>query len=111
MDWSKVNKTPKYNPHMIQMARHLECLSVKEMAAAAGLSGKKYSDIENGKIEPTEEEMIKITAAQTHVILSFYEQYPETDLDISGPLAKNVPINYYKYKVFRDMNPPPLSFL
>lgn len=109
MDWSLVKRTPKYNPFMFEVARHIDGLAKWEFAKRAGLTTKKYSDIEGGNIEPTEEEFNKIVTSQTHFIKSFFEQWWETELDISGPFAKNVPIDYYKYKIFRDLNPPPLK--
>jgi transcriptional regulator with XRE-family HTH domain len=106
MDWSKVKAFPKYNPHLFELCRCLDGAPRYKFAKAAGLTTKRYSAIENGDVVPTDEEFQGILGAQTHVIASFFEQWPEYELDMSGPLARNVPIDYYKYKVFRDLNPP-----
>ena len=106
MDWDKVKAFPKYNPHMFEMARCLDGLARYEFAKRAGMPTKRYTAIEKGDVAPTEDEFRAIVAAQTHVIDTFYEQWPETELDMSGYFGKNVAIDYYKYKVFRDLNPP-----
>lgn len=80
-----------------------------EYARRSGLSLKRYLDIERGNIEPTEDEFDAIHKAQTHVLKTFYEQIFDTRLDISGPLARNIPIDYYQYKIFRDKNPVPFT--
>jgi len=94
---------------MFEVARHLDGLSKCEFAKRAGLSTKRYSDIEGGNINPTDEEVQCILKSQTHVIETFFEQWWETKLDMSGPLAKNIPIDYYQYKVFREINPAPFK--
>lgn len=104
VDWSKVN-LPKYNPHQFELARHLDGLAKWEFAKKAGMTTKRYTDIEKGNVLPTEEEVDNITGAQTHVLRGFFEQWHETTIDISGPLAKTIAIDYYKYKVFRYINP------
>lgn len=104
VDWSKVN-LPKYNPWQIELARHLDGLTKVAFAKTADMSTKKYSDIEKGNVTPTEAEVDQILGAQTHVIRTFYEQWPETEIDFSGPFGKLLAIDYYKYKVFRDVNP------
>lgn len=111
MDWSKVKATPKYNPHMFELCRCLDGVPRYKFAKLAGMTTKRYSAIESGDVVPTEIEFQGILGAQTHVIASFFEQWPEYELDMSGPLAKNVPIDYYKYKVFRDMNPPRMAVI
>ena len=108
MEWSKVEKLPKYNPWCFGLMRHLEGLSRSEFARKAKMSTAALKAIEFGEIEPTEEQVDALVSAQSHLLKSFLGDWPETELDISGPLAKNVPINYYKYKVFRDLNKPPL---
>jgi len=105
VDWSKVN-LPKYNPNQFELARHLDGLTRSQYAKVAGLSVKRYTAIEKGDIVPTEEDVCLILAAQGHVLKGFYEQWPETEIDCSGFFGKPVAIDYYKYKVFRDINPP-----
>lgn len=105
VDWPKVNP-PKYNPRQIELVRHLDGLTKGAFAKKAGMSMKRYSDIEKGNVAPTEVEVDQILGAQTHVIRAFYEQWPKTEIDCSGYFGKPVAIDYYKYKVFRDINPP-----
>ncbi len=109
MDWKQVKNYPKYNPFMFEIVRHLEGMAKWEFAKRAGLSTKRYSDIENGDINPTDEEVQSILKSQTHVIGTFFQQWWETKLDISGVLARNIPIDYYRYKIFREINPQPFK--
>lgn len=104
VDWSKAN-LPRYNPHQFELARNLDGLARWEFAKKAKLTTKRYSEIEKGEAAPTEKEVDGITAAQTHVIREFFEQWPETEIDISGVLAKTIAIDYYKYRVFCIINP------
>lgn len=104
VDWSKAN-LPKYNPHQFELARHLDGLARWEFAKKAGMTTKRYTDIEKGNLTPTEQEVDAITKAQNHALRGFFEQWPETTIDISGPLCKMAAIDYYQYKIFRDINP------
>jgi hypothetical protein len=108
IDWSKV-VLPKYNPHQIELCRNLDGLARWEFAKLAGLTTKRYTAIEKGDIAPTDDEMQAILKAQTHVLIGFYEQWPETEIDCSGFFGKPIAIDYYKYKVFRDINPPRMA--
>lgn len=105
VDWSKVN-LPKYNPRQFELCRNLDGLARWEFAKRANMPTKRYTAIEKGEIAPTEEEVDKILNAQGHVVKSFYEQWPETEPDFSKVVAIPKAIDYYKYKVFRDLNPP-----
>ncbi len=109
MDWTNVRATPKYNPFTFQLCRHLCGLAKCEFAKKAGLTTKRYSDIETGNVLPTESEFNAILQSQSHATAGFFEKYPTFELDISKGWGENIPINYYKYKVFRDLNPSPLS--
>lgn len=111
MDWDKVKAFPKYNPHQFELCRNLDGLARYQFAKLAKLSTKRYTAIENGEVAPTEEEFQGILKAQTHVIDTFFEQWPETEMDCSGYYGKPVAIDYYKYKVFRDLNPPRMKVL
>jgi hypothetical protein len=105
VDWSTVN-LPKYNPRQFELCRHLDGLARWEFAKRAGLSTKRYTAIENGDVAPTDEEVEQIVKSQTHVMLGFLQKWPETEPDFSKVVAVPVAIDYYKYKVFRDINPP-----
>lgn len=94
---------------MFTLARHLEGLTKGELAKRAGVTTKHLSDIEAGNVLATDEEVTAITKAQSHVIETFFMQWHETELDISKGWGENIPINYYKFKIFRDVNPPPLT--
>lgn len=110
MDWSKVKKTPRYNPFMFEVARHVRGWTKTDLSKRCKLAVKTISQIENGEIEPTQVQVDVLASEHgTNFPLSFFEQYLETKLDMSGPIARNIPINYYKYKVFRDINPPQMS--
>lgn len=109
MDWSKVKQVPKYNPMMFTLCRHLDGSAKWEFAKRAGLTTKRLSDIENGISEATDEEVKKITACQTHVIETFFEQWHEYETKFLPYGGIPVQINYYKFKIFRDANPPQLS--
>jgi transcriptional regulator with XRE-family HTH domain len=104
VDWSKTN-LPRYNPHQFELARNLDGLARYQFAKKAKLSTKRYTEIENGDVSPTEREVDNITAAQSHVLRAFFEQWPETEIDCSGFFGKVAAIDYYKYKVFRNINP------
>jgi len=111
IDWSAVN-LPRYNPYQFELARHLDGRTKAQTAKAAGMSTKRYSDIEKGNSAPTPEEVTQITMAQSHVIETFFEQWHETEIDwSSGCCGRPVAIDYYKYKVFRDINKPRLKVL
>lgn len=105
IDFGKVN-LPKYNPWTIRLARNLEGVARYEFAKLCKLTTKRYTDIENGEVPPTEEEIDKIAKASTHVLRSFFEQWQYTEPDFSQVVARSIPIDYYKYKVFRDINKP-----
>ena len=105
VDWSKVD-LPKYNPYQFELSRNLDGKTRSQLARKAKIPYKRYCDIEAGVVAPTDAEVVQIMKAQTHVIHSFFEQWPETTLDFSGVIAIPVAIDYYKYKVFRDINPP-----
>lgn len=105
VDWSKVN-FPKWNPRQFKLCRNLDGLAKWEFAKRAGLATKRYSDIEAGNILPTDEEFKKIFESQTHVIEGFFQQWPETEPDFSFHPARMKSIDYYQYKVFRDINRP-----
>lgn len=104
VDWSKAN-LPKYNPRQFELARHLDGLAKCELAKKAGITTKRYADIEKGNALPTEEEVDNITGAQTHVLRGFFEQWHETEMDFSKVVPVPVAIDYYKYKVFSSINP------
>lgn len=110
MDWSYVKNTPKYNPFMFEVARHVRGFIKSDVRYCTGISVKNISDIENGVRLPTETE-VKLLCKGLNFPISFFEQWWKTKLDISGPLAKNIPIDYYKYKVFRDINPPKMQIV
>jgi hypothetical protein len=110
IDWTKVS-LPRYNPHQFELARNLDGLARYEVAKKAGLSTKRYGDIEKGLSMPTEAEVDGILSAQTHVLRGFFEQWPETEIDCSGFFGKPVAIDYYKFKIFRDINPPRMKVL
>lgn len=105
IDFDKVN-LPKYNPWTIKLARNLEGVARYEFAKRSKLTTKRYTDIENGDAVPTEAEIDKIAKASTHVLRSFFEQWQYTEPDFSQAVARPIPIDYYKYKVFRDINRP-----
>lgn len=108
MDWSLVKKVPDYNPKMFKLVRQLDGLTKSQFAKRAGLTTKRYFDIEAGNVNPTNPEFQAILKSQDHVIETFFEQWPKTEIDFTGCIGVNIPINYYKYKIFRDINPPPL---
>jgi transcriptional regulator with XRE-family HTH domain len=103
MDWSKVKKTPKYNPWMFEVARNVRALSMSDVARRTELPIKTISQIEKGIVAPTSEHVFRISRTLAFPE-SFFQQWRPTKLDISGPLAKNIPIDYYQYPVFRKLN-------
>jgi len=105
IDIDSVN-LPKYNPRKFKIGRELEGLSVTEFAKAAHLSYKTYSASEKGDISPTEIQVDKIAKAQTHVLRGFFEQWERTESDFTQVVARPKAIDYYQYKVFRDINKP-----
>ena len=105
VDWSQVN-IPKYNPYMFQLCRNLDGLAKWEFAKRAKLTTKRYSDIEDGNVLPTEEEVESIVKAQTHVIKKFFEEWPDNTPDFTKVVATPKAIDYYQYKIFRDINRP-----
>lgn len=110
IDWANIN-LPKYNPRQFELCRHLDGLAKWEFAKRAAMTTKRYADIENGHVSPTEAEVDQILKAQTHVVRSFFEQWPETEPDFSKVVAVPKAIDYYKYKVFRDINPPRMKVI
>lgn len=97
---------------MFEVARHIRGWTKIDLSRRCKLSVKIISEIENGDREPTLEEVEAIAAKHAcHFPLTFFKQWWETKLDLSGHFAKNVPIDYYKYKVFRNANPPRLSIV
>lgn len=110
VDWSNV-VLPVYNPHQILLARQLSGFSGVEIAKRAHMRYERYRDMERGEKVPTAEEMIRIRNAQDTVTLSFYRQWPETELETTtvGMIPKE--IDYYKYKVFRDINKPRMKLV
>lgn len=110
IDWSSVN-LPRYNPFQFLLCRNLTGLAKWQYAKKAGMTTKRYADIEGGNATPTEEEVDKILSAQTTVIRSFFEQWYETEIDISNGFGICKPIDYYKYKVFRDINSPKMKIV
>lgn len=109
MNWKNVRAVPRWNPYKFEVCRHLNGMGKGEFAGKVGkvgMSARRYSAIENGEIVPTDEEVRGICEAQTHVLIGFFEQWPLTTLDFSGPFVRTVPIDYYRYKVFRELNPP-----
>jgi DNA-binding XRE family transcriptional regulator len=115
IDWHNIN-LPLYNPRQFKLCRNLDGLTKWEFAKRAGLSTKKYSDIEAGNINPTTIEFEAIVKSQDHCLPGFFQQWPESEPDFSLPVAMPIAIDYYKYKVFRDINKPkemkaiPLNF-
>lgn len=105
VDWSTVN-LPRYNPRQFELCRNLDGLSRREFAKKAGMATKRYTDIENGNVAPAENEVDMILKAQSHVRKGFFQQWPETEMDFSKVVPVPIAIDYYKYKVFRDCNPP-----
>ena len=106
MDWSQVKRTPKYNPFMFEVARYSRGLVKTDVKYSTGISTKSITEIESGNRLATDKEMELLCKALNYPI-SFFQQWHETRLDMSGHLAKNVPIDYYKYKIFREINPTP----
>lgn len=108
MDWSKVKKVPEYNPYTFLLARHVRGWTKSDLSKKCKLPVATISKIENGEREPTLEEVIAIASEHAaHFPITFFRKWYETEIKFDGCLAKNIPINYYKYKVFRDLNPPP----
>lgn len=91
---------------MFTLVRHLDGLTKHEFAKRAGLSTKRISDIEAGDAEATYDEVVKITNSQIHVIETFFMQWHEKEIEWKkyGGIPKQ--IDYYKFKIFRDANPP-----
>jgi len=108
MDWSQVKNYPKYNPFMFEVARHVRGFTKGDVKYSTGIATKSISDIENGNRLPTDKE-VELLSKGLNFPLTFFGQWWETQLDMSGPIAKNVPIDYYKYKVFREINPTPFT--
>ncbi len=106
MDWAKVKNVPTYNPVRIKLMRELEGLAKYEIARKAKIATKRYSDIESGNILPTDEEIDRLIASQTHVIKGFLTIFDlcETVFKEYGGVPRK--INYYQFKIFRDINPP-----
>lgn len=102
--WVGINKLPEYNPFMFEVARHVRCLTVSDAAQQTKISAKKIRDIENGNCLPTIAEFEKLSACYDFP-KGFFEQWWDTKLDMSGPIAKNVPVDYLRYKVFKELNP------
>ena len=110
MDWKKVDKVPNYNPFQFQLAREVRGSARYEIAQESKISTKRISDIEKGNIEATEEEVKKLSEVLDFPI-GFFEQFHETTLDCSGFFGRSVQIDYYKYKIFRDINPPQMAIV
>ena len=97
---------------MFEVARNVRGWTKADLSKKCNLTTKRISQIENGNVEPTQDEVDAIAGQYAcDFPLSFFQQWWETRLDFSGCVARNVPINYYKYKVFRDLNPPPLAIV
>jgi len=104
VDWGKAN-LPKYNPYQFRLCRELNGDTRAQFAKKAILSTARYVDIEKGNVTPTEEEVDNIFTAQHHVLRPFFEKWPETRPDFSKVVAVPIAIDYYEYKIFRDINP------
>ena len=104
VDWATIN-LPKYNPYQFELCRNLDGLPRYAFAKRAGLTTRRYKEIETGESLPTDEAVTKILKSQTHVTGSFFEKWPETKLDFNQVVAVPVAIDYYQYKVFRNINP------
>lgn len=106
MDLLEMN-LPAYNPFQFELARHVRGLHRCELAKNCGMKTVDIKAIENGDRLPTADELkILMDDNALYFPEAFFTQWHEYILDMSGYLAKNVPIDYYKYKVFRDLNRP-----
>ena len=103
-EWVGIEKLPAFNPFMFEIARHTRGQVISYVSAANNISVKRIKAIENGDVEPIKSEVERLSYWYDFPI-PFFEQWWDTQLDISGPWGKNVPIDYMKYKVFRDLNP------
>lgn len=103
-DWGKI-RMPKYNPFQFEIARHTRRLTKSELARKCKLPTVVISNIENGEKLPSEEEM-KIIIEVLNYPISFFEQFNETKVEFNGCIGRNIAIDYYQYKVFRDINAP-----
>lgn len=103
-EWVGINKLPVYNPFMFEIARHVMGLSKTDVTNKTGILVKNITSIEMGERNPTDKELNSLVLFYGFPIF-FFEQWYDTRLDISGVLAKNVPIDYLKYKIFKELNP------
>lgn len=104
IDWYNITELPKYNPFMFEIARHTRGEHKSKSALSMKMSVKDISDIEKGIRLPTIEEINKMCKWYNYPE-SFFQQWLKYKLDLSGCLAKNIPINYMEYPIFKKMNP------
>jgi transcriptional regulator with XRE-family HTH domain len=110
MDWSMVEATPKYNPFMFELARNVRGWTMHACAKKCGLPTSALYQIERGDRVPTDEEFAALQET-LEFPPNFFHQWYETKIELHGCMGKNVPIDYYQYKVFRDVNPPRMAIV
>lgn len=103
-NWVGIDKLPAFNPFMFEIARHSRGQTISYVSAANKITAKKISSIENGNHIPNQKDVERLAYWYDYPI-TFFQQWWDTSLDISGHCGKNIPIDYMKYKVFRDLNP------
>jgi transcriptional regulator with XRE-family HTH domain len=110
MDWTKVEKTPEWNPAAFELARHVRGWTMRQLSKASGIPVKRISQIEKGIDSPSLAEVIKLSESEVlNFPLGFFSHWHETEIKINAVgLAVSVPIDYFKYPVFRKLNPPRL---
>ncbi len=110
MNWANVVKVPVYNPYTFELARHSRGFTQRQVSMKSGVDLEVVKKIEAGELAPSDDDVKKL-AGLLDFPTTFFNQWPETTLDINGCIGKNIPIEYYKYKIFRDVNPPLLSIV
>lgn len=93
---------PEYNPFCFELARHARGYSKKELAEKSGISIKILSQIENGDILPSEQNVSDLSLVLKYPD-SFFRQIFESKISCEAYYG-SVPINYMEYKVVRDLN-------
>lgn len=103
-NWKGIDKLPEYNPFMFEVARHVRGKDISYVSEAIRIPVSQIKKIENGHIAPTKTQ-VEILSNWYNFPISFFQQWWDTKIDFTGPVGRNIPIDYMKYKVFRDLNP------
>ncbi len=103
-----------YNPWALELAMYSRGLDVAELAEMSGMSKNIVQSLIDGDVEISPSQAV-VFGVNLNYPSKFFQQWFESRIEWGGKnkMAKNVPINYGRYKIMNsaDKTPKSISFI